>query len=57
VEGRTASGDEVLVVLEGDERDRALAEVMLQGATDIVGRAGLLEVNLLSWVVWAGNSV
>src|SRR3989344_5830970 len=48
VESRTASGDEVLVVLEGDERDRALAEVMLQGATDIVWRAGLLEVNLFS---------
>ena len=55
VESRTASGDEVLVVLEGDERDRALAEVMLQGATDIVWRAGLLEVNLFSWVRVGGQ--
>ncbi len=52
---RTASGDEVLVVLEGDERDRALAEVMLQGATDIVWRAGLLEVYLFSWVRVGGQ--
>jgi hypothetical protein len=55
VESRTASGDEVLVVLEGDERDRALAEVMLQGATDIVWRAGLLEVYLFSWVRVGGQ--